>query len=128
MILSSHPGGPANDSSTLKPDVIQTLTFIQISLGYESTASEEETIEGSVLNKLLIVPKEEEDADGDSDDEDLAPGLEGVEKSEHMRVTAVNLLLALLERKINLTSVSKVMLIGSFRIPGALTQSCTIAQ
>ena len=42
---------------------------------------------------------EGEDAEGDSDDEDLAPGLEGVSKREHLSVTAVNLLLALLQGK-----------------------------
>ena len=41
--------------------------------------------------------QEDEDADGDSDDEDPAPGLEGVERSEYLVVTAMNLLLALLE-------------------------------
>lgn len=99
MNISSETGESAKESTSLKPDVTQMLTFIKMSLDYEGAAADEKRSNGQMLDKLRIVEDEEPDADGDSDDEDLAPGLEGVKKSEHMSVTAVNLLLALLERE-----------------------------
>ena len=101
MNIQSETGEPAKESTSLKPDVTQTLTFIKMSIDYEGTAANEKRSNGQMLDKLRIIEDEEPEADGDSDDEDLAPGLEGVKKSEHMSVTAVNLLLALLEREAN---------------------------
>lgn len=55
------------------------------------------------LDSLRIVDDDGESSPrtggGDSDDEDDAPGLEGVERSDHLTVTAINLLLSLLEGK-----------------------------
>ena len=53
------------------------------------------------LDSLRIVDDDDESSPrasgGDSDDEDEAPGLEGVPRGDHLTVTAINLLLSLLE-------------------------------
>lgn len=98
MSISSQIGDSMEGETALKPDVTQMLTFIKMSLDYDRAAVDGK-LDGLALNKLRIVQDDEKDDEGDSDDEDLAPGLEGVDKSEHMSVTAVNLLLALLESK-----------------------------
>jgi hypothetical protein len=55
--------------------------------------------QGLTMDDLRIVPEEEKDADvdaeGDSDDE--TPGLEGAGPSDEMTITALNLLLSVLE-------------------------------
>ena len=84
-------------SSLRKPDVVRTLSFIKLSLDH-SIPSEDETHEGKGLSlDSLKINKEPSEAQMDEEYEDLALGLEGVDPTEHMSVTAVNLLLALLQ-------------------------------
>ena len=67
-----------------------------------SGTSTRPTTSGLTLQSLHIVDEIDEhdeggtDFEGDSDDED-APGLEGVNRADEMMVTAVNLLLSVLE-------------------------------
>ena len=100
MQLSQQPGNGIGDpgASIKVPDVARKLSLIKLALD-NVDPSKKAVKEGFSLDSLRLNP-EAEDVDmdeGDSDDEDLAPGLEGVDASEHMSVTAVNLLLALLE-------------------------------
>ncbi|KAI5118985.1 hypothetical protein M0805_001124 [Coniferiporia weirii] len=101
MQISAQVGASASAGSPLKrPDVSRMLMFIKLSLDQNGSLTDRDSTEKLTLDSLRLVPeedKQEANDDGDSDDEDLAPGLEGVDKSEHMSVTAVNLLLALLE-------------------------------
>ena len=101
MNITAQLKDSAAEPHTLKFETTQTLTFIKMSLDYAVANGEKKLSDNSLsLEKLRIIEDaDEKDDDGDSDDEDLAPGLEGVEKSEHMTVTAVNLLLTLLERE-----------------------------
>ncbi|THH05707.1 hypothetical protein EW145_g4599 [Phellinidium pouzarii] len=100
MQIATQVGEAASEESPFKrPDVSRMLMFIKMSLEQDSAMSERESSEKLTLDSLRIVSEEEQEGGdgGDSDDEDLAPGLEGVDKNEHLSVTAVNLLLALLE-------------------------------
>ena len=82
----------------------------QISTLREETTPEPNPARSKFRVKLLVGDKGGEGSKassvsskhgrGDSDDEDPAPGLEGVERSEYLVVTAMNLLLALLEGNI----------------------------
>ena len=51
------------------------------------------------MDDLRIVPEEEQDEDLDmgSDSDDETPGLEGAQSNDEMTITALNLLLSLLE-------------------------------
>ncbi|KAH8118805.1 hypothetical protein DFH11DRAFT_1569390 [Phellopilus nigrolimitatus] len=100
MQISAQAGGSASAESPLKrPDVSHMLMFIKLSLEQDSSLVDAGSSGKLTLDSLRLVPEDdkEDDDGGDSDDEDLAPGLEGVNKSEHLSVTAVNLLLTLLE-------------------------------
>ena len=103
MQISAQLGAnAAADSPLRRPDVTRMLMFIKMSLEQDDTLRELRAREGGKLSResLRFVSDEGSDDDeGDSDDEDLAPGLGGVSKHEHLSVTAINLLLALLEGK-----------------------------
>ena len=82
------------------PDIARKLSFIKLSLDYADPSRMSSKIDKGFSLESLRINADDRDAvdeGADSDDEDLAPGLEGVDASEHMSVTAVNLLLALLE-------------------------------
>ncbi|EJD01651.1 uncharacterized protein FOMMEDRAFT_126746, partial [Fomitiporia mediterranea MF3/22] len=101
MKISEQVGADAPaDSPLRRPDVTRTLMIIKMTLAQEVVVGNAKgRREGGLsLESLRIVPEEGgEGGESDSDDEDLAPGLEGVNKREHLSVTAVNLLIALLE-------------------------------
>ncbi|EJC97432.1 uncharacterized protein FOMMEDRAFT_24437 [Fomitiporia mediterranea MF3/22] len=101
MKISEQVGADAPaDSPLRRPDVTRMLMFIKMTLAQEVVVGNAKgRREGGLsLESLRIVPEEDgEGGESDSDDEDLAPGLEGVNKREHLSVTAVNLLIALLE-------------------------------
>ena len=98
MQISEQLEGLSSRSNPFKKaDVKHVLAFVKYALDEATSQGEREPRDGLPLDKLTFVSQEDEDADGDSDDEDPAPGLEGVERSEYLVVTAMNLLLALLE-------------------------------
>ena len=110
-----------------KADVKHVLAFVKYALDEATSQGEREPRDGLPLDKLTFVSQEDEDADGDSDDEDPAPGLEGVERSDYLIVTAMNLLLALLEGNLE-RSVYHLPTNCASREPGPLTEDHTLAE
>ncbi|KAL5507792.1 hypothetical protein ACEPAH_5410 [Sanghuangporus vaninii] len=117
MQISSQVGTDAADDSPLRrPDVTRTLMFIKVSLDQDDVLREFRTksdSQGKLSRESLKFVSDESESDesgGDSDDEDLAPGLEGVSKREHLSVTAVNLLLALLQEHPDLSPKTEPLL------------------
>ncbi|KAL5527881.1 hypothetical protein ACEPAG_6682 [Sanghuangporus baumii] len=117
MQISSQVGADAAvDSPLRRPDVTRTLMFIKMSLDQDDVLRESRTKSDSqgklTRDSLKFVSEEGEsdESDGDSDDEDLAPGLEGVSKREHLSVTTVNLLLALLQEHPDLSQKTEPLL------------------
>ncbi|KAL5487549.1 hypothetical protein ACEPAI_5657 [Sanghuangporus weigelae] len=113
MQISSQAGADAAaDSPLRRPDVTRTLMFIKMSLDVLRESWTKSDSQGLSRESLKFVSDESEsdEGDGDSDDEDLAPGLEGVSKREHLSVTAVNLLLALLQEHPDLSPKTEPLL------------------
>lgn len=100
MQIAEHLGETSSGTNPFKKaNVTHVLAFVKYALDEANPQREKETPNGLTLDSLRIVSEQDEDEDdgGDSDDEDPAPGLEGVDRSEYLVVTAMNLLLALLE-------------------------------
>jgi hypothetical protein len=98
--------GPSSSNILSKPEHV--LSFIKHALQNDSTLQSPESKTGPnnssvrqrmTMDDLRIVPKEEQDEDldmdGDSDDE--TPNQEGVQPNNDMTLTALNLLLSVLE-------------------------------
>lgn len=107
MQMQSQLTDTASSTNMLRRPT-QILTFIKHALEPNSApqSTRDRQSGGKVLRlqDLRFVPDEEDEEDGmnldgaDSDDED-APGLEGVQRSEEIATTAVNLLLSILVGK-----------------------------
>ena len=110
-----------------KADVKHVLAFVKYALDEATSQGERGPKDGLPLDKLTFVSQEDEDGDGDSDDEDPAPGLEGVERSEYLVVTAMNLLLALLEGNL-LRNLYRPLTNRVSREPGPITKNRTLAE
>jgi len=97
--------GPSSNNILSKPQHI--LSFIQHALQNDTMqdAAHKQTPKGPsqrpglTMDDLRIVPEEEQgddvDMEGDSDDE--TPGPQGVQPNDEMTITALNLLLSILE-------------------------------
>ena len=97
--------GPSSDNLLSKPEHI--LSFIKHALQNGTTqdtapkqASESrKSRQGLTMDDLRIVPEEKRDDDvdmeGDSDDE--TPSVQGAQPNDEMTITALNLLLSILE-------------------------------
>ena len=104
MQISEDIGKTAPENSPLKnPEVMRMLMFIKLSLDQDKIVKKAETNEKMTLDSLRFMSNGDDDDEGDSDDEDLAPGLEGIDRKEHLTVTAINLLMTLLQGSTNST-------------------------
>jgi hypothetical protein len=80
------------------------LTFIKHALQSEDTASKQVSVDpnprqGLTMDDLRMVSEEDPDDDGDKDgdSDDETPGLRGARPDDEMTITALNLLLSVLE-------------------------------
>jgi hypothetical protein len=80
------------------------LTFIKHALQSEDTASKQVSVDpnprqGLTMDDLRMVSEEDPDGDGDKDgdSDDETPGLRGARPDDEMTITALNLLLSVLE-------------------------------
>jgi len=85
-----------------KPEHV--LTFIKHALQSEDTASKQASVDpsprqGLTMDDLRMVPEEDpdDDSDKDGDSDDETPGLQGAQPNYEMTITALNLLLSVLE-------------------------------
>jgi hypothetical protein len=95
--------GPSSNNILSKPEHI--LSFIKHALQNETMqdAAQKQQSKGPpslglTMDDLRIVPEEEQDdVDMESDSDDEAPGPQGVQPNDEMTITALNLLLSILE-------------------------------
>ncbi|KAN0132796.1 hypothetical protein V8E53_009467 [Lactarius tabidus] len=111
--------GPSSSNILSKPEHV--FSFIKHALHSDSTLQSPDpktgpkrpsARQGMTMNDLRIVPKEEQDEDldidGDSDDE--TPNQEVAQPNNEMTITALNLLLSVLEANPNLSAQSAPVL------------------
>lgn len=125
--------GPSSSNILSKPEHV--FSFIKHALQSDSTLRSPEpktgpkrlsVRQGITMNDLRIIPREEQDEDldigGDSDDE--TPNQEGTQPENEMTITALNLLLSVLEGAISHMNVlQNVALIELISKPKPL---CTV--
>ena len=93
-----------NPSSNILGKPEHVLTFIKHALQSEDTASKQVSVDPSPRQRLTIddlrmVPEEgpDDDSDKDGDSDDEISGLPGARSNDEMTITALNLLLSVLE-------------------------------